>query len=146
MQHDPKRTHTHRTQRTDEVTVPVVEEHVEVAKNARDVERVRVGKHVETRTVEVDASSMHEDVDVVRVPVGREVERAPEIRVEGDTTIIPVVEEVVVVERTLVLKEEIRVTKRRTTQPKRLRVPLRSEQVDIERELSKEELERRGAS
>lgn len=126
--------------------MPVVEEDVSIAKQARDVERVRVAKRATSRTVEVDATSTYEEIHVERVPIGREVAHPPKVRVEGDTTVIPVMEEVVVVERRLVLKEEIRITKRRTTRPKRLRVPVRVERVGIERELSKGELERRGGA
>lgn len=68
-----------------------------------------------TREVEqaVDEQLDHELVDVERVPIGRIVEAVPEIREEDGVTIVPVVEEVVVVERRLVLKEEVRITRRR---------------------------------
>ncbi len=68
-----------------------------------------------TREVEqaVDERLDHELVDVERVPIGRVVEVVPEIREEDGVTIVPVVEEVVVVERRLVLKEEVRITRRR---------------------------------
>ncbi len=68
-----------------------------------------------TREVEqaVDERLDHELVDVERVPIGRVVETIPEIREEDGVTIVPVVEEVVVVERRLVLKEEVRITRRR---------------------------------
>ena len=68
-----------------------------------------------TREVEqaVDERLDHEVVDVERVPIGRIVEAVPEIREEDGVTIVPVVEEVVVIERRLVLKEEVRITRRR---------------------------------
>jgi stress response protein YsnF len=44
--------------------------------------------------------------------MGRIVETAPEIRTEGDVTILPVVEEVLVVEKRLVLKEELHIRRR----------------------------------
>lgn len=37
---------------------------------------------------------------------------APEIRTEGDVTIVPVLEEVLVVEKRLVLKEELHIRRR----------------------------------
>ena len=58
---------------------------------------------------------------------------------EGDTTIIPVVEEVVVVERRLVLREEIRVRKRRVEQAERVRVTLRQERADVSHHTQEEE-------
>jgi stress response protein YsnF len=44
--------------------------------------------------------------------MGRMVETAPEIRTESDVTILPVVEEVLVVEKRLVLKEELHIRRR----------------------------------
>jgi uncharacterized protein (TIGR02271 family) len=46
--------------------------------------------------------------------------------------IIPVFEEMLVVEKRLVLKEEIRITKRRIEATEQARVLLREEHVDIE--------------
>jgi stress response protein YsnF len=44
------------------------------------------------------------------IPVSLRVDAMPEVRQEGDSTIVPVVEEVLVVERRLMLKEEVRIT------------------------------------
>ncbi len=68
-----------------------------------------------TRSVEhqVDEALAHEQVEVERVAIGRIVESVPEVREEDGVTIIPVVEEVIVVERRLILKEEVRITRRR---------------------------------
>lgn len=84
-----------------------------------------------------------EDVDVQRVPVGRVVDVMPEVRTEGDTTIVPVVEETVVVRKRFLGREEMRITKRRSERKRRIRVPVRREQVEIEHELAREELQRR---
>jgi stress response protein YsnF len=48
-------------------------------------------------------------VEIGRVPVGRPVDTMPPVRQEGDTTIVPVVEEIIVVGRRLILKEEVRI-------------------------------------
>jgi stress response protein YsnF len=55
----------------------------------------------------VDEELTHERVEVERVPIRRPVDVAPPVREEGDITIIPVVEEIVVVERRLILKEDV---------------------------------------
>jgi stress response protein YsnF len=57
----------------------------------------------------------------------------PPIREEGDTTVMPVVEEVVVVERRLVLKEEIRIRRVRTTEHHRENVVVRTQDAVITR-------------
>jgi uncharacterized protein (TIGR02271 family) len=74
-----------------------------------------------------------DEVDVERVPVGTFVDGPVEARVEGDTTVIPVLEEVLVVQRRLRLKEEIRITKRRVEGRATERVTLLSEEVEVER-------------
>jgi hypothetical protein len=61
----------------------------------------------------VNESLLEEAVNVERVPVNRFIEQPVETRQEGDVTIVPVMEEVLVVQRRLMLKEEIRITRRR---------------------------------
>jgi uncharacterized protein (TIGR02271 family) len=73
-------------------------------------------------------------VIVERVPVGRVVEAAPQVRSEGDTMVVPVLEEVLVVEKRLMLKEEVRITLRRVAETSQQRVTLRSEEVVVERD------------
>ena len=55
------------------------------------------------------------------------------MREDGDTLIIPIVEEVVVVQRRLVLKEEVRVRRKRETQPYRQCVVVRKQEAVITR-------------
>ena len=79
-----------------------------------------------------------ETVEVDRVAVGRYVDGPEAPRQEGDTLVVPVFEEVLVVEKRLVLKEEIRITRRRvseTAAPQR--VTLRSEEIVVERDAAK---------
>ena len=92
-----------------EDTIPVVEERLSIATRRRSTGSVRVG----TRTEVVDAVAEVEldryRVEVTRVAVGRVVEEVPAARAEGDTTIIPVVEERLVVVKQLFLVEEVHV-------------------------------------
>jgi stress response protein YsnF len=74
-----------------------------------------------------------ETVEVTRVPVDRIVETAPEIRTDGDLTIVPVLEEVLVVEKRLVLKEELHIRRRATTEAVEVPVTLRKQRAIIER-------------
>lgn len=116
-----------------QVVIPRVEERVEVGKRVSARERVRVDKWVESDEVEVAGEAIKEDVEVERVKVNRFVLEMPRARVEGDVTIIPVVEEIVVVEKRLLLKEEVRIRKRRRVVRKKLRVPVRKERIAVER-------------
>ncbi len=76
----------------------------------------------EPAEISFDEPLFVENAQVERVPVNRIVDGPVATRREGDVTIIPVVEEVVLVEKKLLLKEEIRVTRQRSelTQPRRV--------------------------
>ncbi len=113
--------------------IPVIAEQLDISKERATTGVVRVTKHVSERTEMVDETGFREEVDVKRIPINRYVETPPEVQVEGDTTIIPVLEEVLVVEKRLLLKEEVRVTRKRKEVKSPQEVHLRSEEVKIER-------------
>jgi stress response protein YsnF len=117
----------------DRVTIPVVEERAVVRKRRKVTGAVRVRTVVREADELVDEPVSVERVEVERVPVGRWVEAAPEVRQEGDTTIIPFLEEVVVVEKRLRATEEIRITKRRSVRHEPQQVTLRREEAAVER-------------
>ncbi|MDQ3459892.1 MAG: YsnF/AvaK domain-containing protein [Deinococcota bacterium] len=115
-----------------EAVIPIVEETLEVGKRQRTTGGVRLTKTVHEREEVVEAPTVHEDVEVERVSIDRVVEAPVAVRQEGETTIYPVLEEVLVTEKRLVLKEEIRVTKRRYETNEPQRVTLRREEVNVE--------------
>jgi uncharacterized protein (TIGR02271 family) len=115
------------------VVIPVVQEEPIISKREIATGAVRVEVHPSTRSEGLDVPLMEEEAEVQRVPVNRIVERAEAARIEGDVTIIPVYEEVAVVERRLMLKEEIHIRRRRTTRREHLSVPLRTEEVRVTR-------------
>jgi uncharacterized protein (TIGR02271 family) len=118
---------------TGEVVVPVIEEELQTGTRAVKTGSVRVDKHVEKRIRRVHAPLIHEDVEVRRVPVNRVVEQAPQARRRGDTVIVPVVEEELVVTKRLILKEEIHLIKRRTKDRVVKDVELNREDAEIRR-------------
>jgi uncharacterized protein (TIGR02271 family) len=113
---------------------PVTEEVLTVDKRTVPSGRVRVETHTETVTAMAEATLETHDVEVERVPVGREIDTIPEVRTEGDVTIVPVVEERLVVERRLVLREEVHIRRRRSVETVSAPVELRRQQVVISRE------------
>lgn len=117
----------------EQIVIPVVEEDVAVSKRVVERGRLRIQKTVNERDVLVDQPLIHERVEVERIPVNQLVETPPAIRQEGDTMIVPVLEEVVVVETRLMLKEEVHITRRRTEVHEPLQVRLRREEVSIDR-------------
>ena len=92
---------------TEEV-IPLVEEVLHLSKRTVETGRVRVSLTTETVEETLRETLRSQRTEIRRVPVGREVSEVPATRQEGDVTIVPVVEEVLVVVRRLVLKEEIR--------------------------------------
>ena len=118
----------------DEAVVPVVEETAVVRKERAVTETVRLRKRVREDEEVLDVPVQTEAIEVERVPVGRWLDAPAEVRREGDTTVYPVVEEVLVAEKRLRLVEEVRVTPRPGTRRVQERVGLRREEVVVERE------------
>jgi len=115
------------------VVVPVVAEEVEVGRRRVETGRVRVHKTVRTTEKVVDEPIVREEVEVERVPINRVIDAPVGPRQEGDTLIVPLLEEVLVVEKRLMLKEEVRITRRRVEQRSSQTVILRSEEATVER-------------
>lgn len=116
-----------------EVRLPVVEETVSVTKQKVRDGLVRVSTRTDTVKEIATAALQADKIEITRVPVDREVASAPSIRTEGDVTVIPVLEERVVVETRLFLMEEVHV--RRVTSIEQVDVPLelRKQKLVVER-------------
>jgi uncharacterized protein (TIGR02271 family) len=113
--------------------VPEVEEHASVSKRLASSGKVRVRTLVENYQHTVQATLESDSVQIERVPVGKEIDRAPDVRTEGAVTIVPVVEEVLVVTRQLFLKEELHVRRRTEVEKVELPVTLRRQSAVVER-------------
>lgn len=117
---------------TDSEVIPVLQETIRVSKREVETGRVVVRKTVSERDEAVEMLLKQTDVSVERVPVGRVVTEAPASRQEGDVLIIPVLEEVLVTEKRLVLKEELHIRKTTSERTAHEVVRLRTENVLIE--------------
>lgn len=115
------------------VVVPLVAEEVAVTKEKRETGRVRVTTVTRQREELVDEMLAREQVEVERVAVGKPVAAIPAIREEGDTIVIPIVEEVLVLERRLILKEEVRLRRMRSTERHQERITLRKQEAVVTR-------------
>src|SRR5215831_6565120 len=93
----------------DSTTLPLLAEELSVSKETVETGRVRVATRTREREALIDEDLARERVEIETVPIGSRIDAMPEVRQEGDTTIIPVVEEILFVERRLVLKEEVRI-------------------------------------
>jgi stress response protein YsnF len=117
----------------DQRVIPVVEERAVVLKRRKLTGGVRVTTVAREDEEIIDEPFITETVEVERIPLDHWVEAAVPVRQEGDTTIITLLEEKVVVERRLKAVEEVRITKRRSTEHAPERVMLRREEAVVER-------------
>jgi uncharacterized protein (TIGR02271 family) len=125
-------------EREGQIVVPLHAEELSVAKRRIVTGRTRISTVTRQQEKRVQAPLTRELVEIERRPVGRPVESMPSVRHEGDTIIIPVVEERLVVERRLVLKEEVRVRRIRKTEIHQERAMTRKQDVRVARLPAKE--------
>ena len=116
-----------------EASIPMVQEILTIAKRSVETGRVRIRTVVDEKLVRVAEQLERDDVTIERVSVNREVTQAPEVREENGVLIVPVLEEVVVVEKRLFLKEELHVHRNRRSEPVDEAVRVRSMRVEAER-------------
>jgi uncharacterized protein (TIGR02271 family) len=117
-----------------EEVIPLVDETAAVGKQQVVTGRVRVRTFADTIEEIAHADLLREDVEVTRVPIDRVVDAPPQIRTDGDVTIVPVLEEVLVVEKRLVLKEELHIRRRIATETVEVPVTLRKQRAIVERD------------
>lgn len=123
-------------QAVSQIAIPVVAESLTVGKRIVETGKgIRVTKTVSEREEIVDESLERNDLRVERVAINQflEASEIPSVRQEGDVTVVPILEEVLVTEKRLLLKEEVRITRVRREAHQPQRVMLRSEQVSVER-------------
>ena len=118
---------------SDEI-LPLADERLSVHKRRVETGRVRIKTILDEHQEWIQEALEREEISVERVKVDRIVDSHPVMRQEGDVLIIPVVEEVMVVEKRLLLKEEIHVSTQRHVEQVDEPVTLKSTRAVIERE------------
>lgn len=115
--------------------VPVIAEELEVGKREVVVGGVRVTKKVVEHEEMIDVPLARDRLVVERVPLHQTVpsDALPTMRQEGDTLVVPLLQEVIVVEKRFVLTEEVRLTRLREEAHAPQTVVLKREEVSIER-------------
>ena len=114
-------------------TITLAAEQAIVSKRKKLTGGVRVRTVTRQHEEVVDTPLGTEQVAVERIVLDRWVEEPIPVRQEGDTTIITLHEEVVVVEKRLKAIEEVRLTRQRTTRRVPERITLRREEALVER-------------
>ena len=119
---------------TGNVVIPVIEEHLTVDKKEVETGRVTISKKVHSEQQMIDIPVVEEEVDVQRIPFNQYVESTPPaVRYEGEKTIIPILKEVLVVEKKLVLVEEVHITRKQNHSKISQQETLRQEEIIVNR-------------
>lgn len=111
----------------------VIQEQVQIDKEVIETGIVQILKQVSEERQVVDLPSSREEITVERVARNQYVETPPNVRYEGDTMIIPVLQEVIVTQKKILLVEEVYVTKHRVHAHRSEEVILRKETIAVER-------------
>jgi stress response protein YsnF len=115
-----------------EVTIPVLEETARVDKREVETGVTKVSiKVIESEQV-VEQPLRKEKVEVRHVMINRFIDAPVPVRTEGDVTIIPVIEEVLVVEKKLRLREEVHIRRCSETVTHSQKEKLRKEEAVVE--------------
>jgi uncharacterized protein (TIGR02271 family) len=117
----------------DDPKLTLLAEELSVGKEAVETGRVRVSKQTHTREVTIDEDLLRESAEIETVPIGRQIFEMPPVRHEGETIVVPIVEEILHTERRLILKEEVRITQRKTTEQFHDLVTLRYQEAVVTR-------------
>ncbi len=133
MTDDPSSEPVARSDQAVEIVVPLAREDVTVTRHKVETAVVSVATVTRTHDAVVDEALTHERVEIERLPIGQFIDKAPPVREEGNTTIISIVEEVLVVEKRLVLKEEVHLRRVRITERHQETVALREQEAVITR-------------
>jgi stress response protein YsnF len=120
---------------TEEV-LPLMDERLRLEKRSVEIGRVRVSLSTETTEEILRETLRSRRVEVQRIERGQEVTEVPQTRQEGDVIIVPVVEEILVVEKRLVLKEEIHLRLVETETAVEERAVRRVQHATVERQAS----------
>ncbi len=117
----------------DKIVIPVIEEHLQIGKRTVATGKILLEKQVQEFQQTLDVPLAVRTFDVERVVLNHPIDGPPPVRQEGDTTIYPVVEEQLILTTQLILKEEVRVTRRDTERRDTRTVTLQRESVTVTR-------------
>jgi len=115
-----------------EVVIPIVEERLIPDKQQVELGELRIHKYVDQREEAVKQDVTRDDLVIERVPVNRAIEEAVSTRYEGEWMVIPIMREVLVVRKQLMLTEEVRISKREVTEKQEVREVTRHERLELE--------------
>ena len=113
--------------------IPVIQEQATVQKRVVETGKVKITKHVREYEELVDVPHFQDEIHIERVAVNQFVDTPPQVRTEGNVTIIPVMEERYVVEKRLFLTEELHVVNERKESHHPQNIKVLKEEVEVKR-------------
>ena len=116
--------------------IPLAEEELRVDKREVVTGRTRIRTVTDTTDHLISQELEGERIEVERIAIDTllpEGADLPRLRVEGNVTILPVLEEVVVVEKRLRLREEVRITRHATLEVTQTPITTRKQRAVVER-------------
>jgi uncharacterized protein (TIGR02271 family) len=132
-EHQQNEQRQERREQQSEQLVPVIQEELDVGKRTVESGRIRVNKRVETTESVIDEPLLQQGYDIQRTAVNRIIEEIPKPHYDGDTLVLPILEEVLVVEKRLIFREEVRITPVREEVRDPQTHTVRREHVEVER-------------
>lgn len=118
----------------EQLIVPVIEEQLKIDKKIIETGKVQIKKVVHEETDSYTVPYVEEQVNIERISKNIFVDEVPPaIRYEDDVMIISVLQEVAVIEKKMMLVEEVRVTKIKTQRKETHEVVLKKEEIEITR-------------
>ena len=123
------------------ITIPVINQELLVSSKTVETGRVLISKKVFEEESVINSMIRSEEVIVEKKEINQYVDVAPEaVRQEGNVTIISVVKEVLVIEKRLLLVEELHITKHKKEEPVVISETVRKEEIHILRSVSGTEI------
>jgi uncharacterized protein (TIGR02271 family) len=112
-------------------TIKVHEEDIKISKNVVETGKVFFHKNVDTENFSQNIPLATESFTITHIAFNKEVKKAPKIQEKGNITIIPVIKEVAVITKKLMLVEEIHIIKVRNVTDENVKTTLRKENITI---------------
>ena len=116
----------------DDRTLELREEELVVRREMQDVGTAHIRTRVEEVPARLEVEAKAEEVEVEHEPVGKVVSERVEPYQDGDTLVVPIYEEQLVVTRRLVLREQLRIRRITTTQRQLFEDTLKRERFEVE--------------
>jgi uncharacterized protein (TIGR02271 family) len=121
--------------RHEEKTLPVMEENLRLGVGKIEKGKLTAKKKITEEDLIVSGPVLQDELSIERIPLNQYIDEAPpSVRYEGETMVIPVIEEEVVVQTRLRLVEEVRITRRQRERIAEEPVTIRREEVIIQRD------------